>query len=203
MPLIYDDPTHSYAWRGRGKSLRLIPSVTTILKDAGVSDMSFVTPEGLERGTRVHATIAYKIYKKQKAGHDGWVAGTHQPFANSALKFLADVNAKVEAVESMIFNRELWYAGRVDLVCEFNGRRWLIDWKLNEGWRSPHVGPQLAAYKHAWNAAHKPSRHIDRVACVQLTETNYTFRAVDPSDEIANWHTFLRAREKVRNERDS
>ena len=170
--LEFDEESHRYRF-----GARVVPSVTQVLERAGLVDAQFVTRDALARGSAVHAEIARLI-----------VDGTGEPsaYAVQAMRFCEDLDVRIIATEEMVFHPLAWYAGRIDLVCKINGRVWLIDWKLNTIYKT--VGPQLAAYKEAWNLGRKKNR-IEKVGAVRLTERAYQF--VDSQSSL--WQTDVRA----------
>ncbi len=184
--LTFDESTHQYSYNGKP-----VPSVTQILT-AG-KDISFVPQSALNKGSRVHAAIHAHIR--------GWPLNAgpeEQEYVNQAKRFL--VEFQIEHSETMIFNKSLWYAGRMDLVGTMNGRRWLIDWKLNGIYES--TGPQLAAYQHAWNAKNKRQK-IEKCGAVILRENSFELVDADSNRWMTkrrqDFETFRKARANYEN----
>ncbi len=181
----YDDATHTYTHKGK-----VVPSVTQILKHAGVADHTFVSPEALKRGSDVHAEIALSI--------ENGVPSIDK-YAIQAWDFIDNCCDTFTLSEQIIFDKAIMVAGRIDLVTRINGKVWLIDWKLNSVYKS--TGPQLAAYKHIWNATRKPK--IVHVGAVLLTPDSYQLCDAKgphwPTDHRDDWHTFKSALERFKN----
>lgn len=57
------------------------------------------------------------------------------------------VNPKILAVEGVVFNDEYHYAGTIDLICEINGEKWIVDFKTSQAVYPSHE-MQVSAYKH-------------------------------------------------------
>ncbi len=190
MPLIYDDASHSYAWKSR-KSVTPIPSVTQILARAGISDHTFVPQEALQRGTNVHKEIEILIRYDLK---DKSVRFSESLRLKQARKFLYESKTRIVTQEEIVFNRDLWYVGRLDCIAVIDGVTWLLDWKCNTLPKS--VGPQLAAYKEAWNATHKRIK-IQKVGAVVLKEDSYQLidseSSLWPTDHRTDWQRFKTA----------
>lgn len=119
--------------------------------------------------------------------------------AAQALKFIQDTNAVTVANETMVMNKSLWYAGRIDCILKINGRFWLIDWKINTCYAG--VGPQLAAYRQAWNT--KRNQIVEKVAVVVLKENSYELIGTDspkwPGNPATDWQTFKEALKRANN----
>jgi PD-(D/E)XK nuclease superfamily len=183
--LTFDDATHKYAYKGKP-----VPSVTQILT-AG-KDISFIPQSALDRGSRVHAAIHESI-----EGVEGELSADADElcYVRQAMRFLE--NFQIEHSETMIFNKALWYAGRMDLVGKMNGRRWLIDWKLNGIYES--TGPQLAAYQHAWNAKNKRQK-IEKCGAVILRENSFELVDADSNRWMTKRRQDFETFRKARNE---
>lgn len=179
MTITYDDTLHEYRANGV-----VVPSVTQIIKRAGLSDMSFVPLEALDRGTRVHAEIAEWLTCD-------WLHGQPTGHLAQVIRFLSDTNADVLHVERIVYHRGLKYAGRIDLIVRIGGRIWILDFKLNSTYAG--VGPQLAAYRAAFNHGRRRGL-VEKIGAVVLTETSY--RLHDFGSGEYEWGQF---REALRN----
>lgn len=192
MSLIFEESTHRYIWHGKGGA-REVPSVTQILQRAGVTDHSFVPKSALQRGTDIHQEIKVGI------GCD-WEFDP-SPHGAQAFSFLLTTKAKVIAHERCLIHKTLWYCGRFDCIAKINGVVYLLDWKVNSHYQG--IGPQLAAYREAYNLGRKRNR-IEKVAVVVLHEYSYEFIGTESpkwlSDPKTDWQTFKNALEKVRME---
>jgi hypothetical protein len=154
------------------------PSVTTVLdlypkgaafaqwlKDVGNS-AGLIADRAAESGSKVHDGIERLIkgeeieWDDKEYSLDEW---------NGLLRFkdfYERFNPKVISCESMVYSHEKKYAGMCDLVCEFNGQRWLLDNKFsNNIWVTYHM--QVAAYKSAWEEIH-PNLPIDSCGILWL-----------------------------------
>ncbi len=127
----FDPITHTYRINGRP-----VPSVTQVLGD--VLPGWKASEWYLQRGSAVHAAAAF-IARGQEFDFDPAI--TMQVFALQ--HFFSQVAPVVLAVEQQVYSEPHQYAGTYDLLCEFGGRRVLIDFKSTLG---PSVPYQLAAY---------------------------------------------------------
>lgn len=106
-----------------------------------------------------------------------------RPYVDAWKKFLADAKATVVASELRVAHLQLRYAGTLDAIVMWRGRRCLIDIKTST--QIPRtVGPQTAAYAQALGK--KLYRY-----CVQL-KADATYRTV-PLRDPADWSIFLSA----------
>lgn len=95
------------------------------------------------RGTEVHA-----LAERLTHGAEVDVPDALAPHVDSALAFLSRWDPRPVITEAVIVNREIGYAGTLDLVADMRGTRWLLDWKTGTG-VYPDAVLQLAAYAHA------------------------------------------------------
>lgn len=106
-----------------------------------------------------------------------------RPYVDAWIKFLGDTKATVIASELRVAHLTLRYAGTLDAVVMWRGKRCLIDLKSTADIPRT-VGPQTAAYMQA--LGQKLPRY-----CVQL-RADATYRAV-PLKDTADWNLFLSA----------
>lgn len=103
-----------------------------------------VREQAAHRGTKVHQhalhalaegeQIAFDELNEEEAGYAQGVAG-----------FWLDHEPKVLAAEAVVADLELGVAGRLDLMCELNGRRVIVDAKTSRYLSAKFVA-QLAGY---------------------------------------------------------
>ncbi len=140
--LKFDADTHTYTHGGR-----IVPGVTTVLNDVGISDFSMVRREDLdyskERGTAVH--YACELYDNKNLGECPELI---QPYLDQWVAFCDAFKPEWETVESKIFCPKFFYAGTLDRVAIINGRRTLIDIKTGVNCKSHAI--QTAAYANAY-----------------------------------------------------
>lgn len=143
--LEFNAETHTYRQAGR-----VLPGVTEILRDEGIIDARFFTPESRERGHAVHE--ACRMYD------DGDLdIGSLDPRIHGYLESWAKFReatgfVRVGEAERIVVSETWQYAGRMDLGGYFRepiapGNHYLLD--LKSGAPCKSHGPQLAAYQHA------------------------------------------------------
>lgn len=133
----FDADQHSYTLDGVG-----LPNVTQILKAVLPVSYFGATEWHMERGHAVHACAAMECQG---------VAYTYDPQIDGQVKavraWLTMRSPNVVSVERMVWRTHyIPYAGTLDLLCEINGRLWLVDWK---GSASPWDQWQLGGYAEA------------------------------------------------------
>lgn len=141
--LQFDAALHRYTLDGRE-----LPSVTTILREAGLIDGSFWTDEARLRGEYLHAAIA--LHNEGDLDINA-LDPKLVPYFRGYERFLEETRVEVEHTERRVCDEGLGYAGTLDLIVawmtesgERVARRGLVDVKT--GSVPPSVGPQTAAY---------------------------------------------------------
>lgn len=168
---IYDDETHTYKLNGV-----IIPSVTQILKGAGLVNLDFIDKEVLRQkadlGKKVHTTT--ELYDTE----DLFLDDLHpllQQYLQQWAKFKLDYNFQITDIETMLFHSVYRYAGRLDRVGiieaeKFTGKA-LID--IKSGLMHHSHAIQLAAYAELYNMGKKVKDHIRKRYCVYLSPEGY------------------------------
>jgi hypothetical protein len=104
-----------------------LPSVTTVLKRAGLVNYDFCTEYARERGSVIHKAIHLELSGK---GLD-WSTLNEElhPPVSGALQFVEDMKAKTIATEERVHSTLYRYAGTLDWRGIIDGKLWIIDWK--------------------------------------------------------------------------
>jgi hypothetical protein len=142
MTFHFDAATHTYLLGGRA-----LPSVTQVLKHAGLVSYAHIPQDVLarasHRGKWVHA--------KCQAIDDGLdlpgMPEEYQPWVDAYLKFKRETGFILELNEYRSFHKHFRYAGTMDrtgILSHLSRSRWLIDFKT--GIYLPGHRFQLAAY---------------------------------------------------------
>ena len=144
-PLIsYNDELHRYV---RISDNVVIPSVTQVLSKVGISDVSQVPPDLLEKarkfGSAVHAFC--EITDKNEEYKYDAPASELFPCIMAWEQFKKDFNVQIIDIEKMVYNEEYNYCGRLDRRALVNGKRTVIDIKTSTSYY-PSTGVQLVAY---------------------------------------------------------
>lgn len=179
--LVFDESNHSYKLNGY-----LLPSVTQIMKPLSSVEYKDVDNDVLmkaaERGTAVHEAIEYKI----KYDFDDCPA-QYEEYYNAFLKFAQDYSPKWINSEMRIYHRQLMYAGTVDLICEIDGEKVIVDFKTSSKINHMLTGVQLEAYAQALNSA---GIDIDYKAILHLRKDGkYSFERYEKNDS-ESWNCF-------------
>ena len=132
----YNDSDHTY-WQG---NIRL-PSVTEILKDEGFIDSTWFDDWSCTRGTYVHRAIElYNSGELLESDLDERLV----PYLDAWRRFKKDVQIQIIASEKIVYSPIFQYAGRLDILCEINGEKSIID--LKSGVVDSATALQLAGY---------------------------------------------------------
>ncbi len=135
-PSLRLDAEHKY-WLGEKELI----SVTTALKEAGLIDTTWFTPEAAERGTAVHlaceqmdlGTLNYRP-----------ISSEHLGFLDAYARFFAEAKPVWSTVEEQVCDATVGYAGTLDRSGLLNGVWTVLD--IKTGPPAPWHGLQLAAY---------------------------------------------------------
>lgn len=176
--IAFDEGRHEYRVHGH-----VVPSVTQvlgILQDFGAVPAD-VLAAAAEFGTHVHQACAL-----DNAGQldEESLDAELVPYLSQWRRFLVESGAAVISSELRVFHRGLRYAGTLDVLADWNGRRCIIDIKTGQVPRT--VGAQVEAYRMAYQSqecGEIPRRRY----CVQLTADDYK---VHPLTDPADWSLF-------------
>jgi hypothetical protein len=138
MSIIFDEARHEY-WDGEEK----IPSVTQILKKAGLIDDRWFREEKTELGTLVHSITAMIDRGLTKA--DEWIGNEAYPYLQAWERFLEESGWRPLNIEVVVYNQAAGYAGTYDrIMINQDHKPILID--IKTGQPADWHGLQLAAY---------------------------------------------------------
>lgn len=148
--LMFDAATHAFSVEGRR-----VPSVTQILRDAGLVDYEHCTEEGKWRGSGIHRAIHIELTQ----GLD-WtsIPETWHPYVGAARQYVDDHHAAIVEIERQVVSRIFGFAGVLDAILALHARcnPWcggprlssLTDWKSGAPVKATAL--QLAGYQHAY-----------------------------------------------------
>ena len=163
--VVFDDKTHTYRHKGA-----IVPGVTTVLTDVGISDFSGIRKETLDyaakRGTAIH--LACEYYDN---GELGGIPESIKLYLDQYIKFLKDFDVEMVEVETKIFCEKYMYAGTLDRVAIFkkiSNDPVIFDIKTGAKSRSHQI--QTAAYEYAYKT--DKQKKMDRYT-LYLSEDGY------------------------------
>jgi PD-(D/E)XK nuclease superfamily len=179
--LTFDELKHEYRHGGK-----VVHSVTQILQNAGLIDLSMVKEDVLEYrrvlGTAVHR--ATELYDQDDLDVDS-LDDRIRPYLDAWVKFKSDTQIVIEENELRLFHPVYRFAGTLDRVGKIGKDRALID--LKTGLMYPSYGPQTAAYKSAYEFQTK--KKVQKRYTVQLKDDgNYR---LEPMTDEDDWSVFL------------
>ncbi len=164
MGLIFDALKHEYKLNGV-----VIPSVTQVLHEAGLIDLSFVDKGTLEYksdiGSKVHKTTELYDFddldeEKLHPLLQGYLAGWK--------KFRADYNFVPVHIELMLYHPIYRYAGRIDRIGNMGSD--IVQLDIKSGIKKPVYAIQSSAYTELYNYGKPKSEQIKRRFTVYLSE---------------------------------
>lgn len=172
--LTFDPATHVYRLGDRE-----LPSVTTVLKEAGLIDDSFYTPEAALRGTVVHECCA--IINMGLEIDEDTIDDAARPYVDAYRRFLESVGERfqVDKVEHRVHSAAFGYAGTTDILGKFDRRPMVCDIKTGDP--APWHAVQLAGYAAAYTVI-----PLERYCVYLNSDGEYGLRHyTDPSDRTA------------------
>lgn len=143
--MITLDANHVY--RDAGK---VIPGVTSILREAGLIDTAWFNEYSRLRGELVHQACA--LYDRDDLDMDT-LDPVLTPFVNAWIKFRKDTGFQVMATEELVYNPIRVYAGTLDVRGLLGSDPVIIDRKT--GAAQPWAALQLAAYADCFEMHYK------------------------------------------------
>ena len=166
--LSFDEDLHKYT----DASGLTIPSVTQIMKTAGLVNLDWIPVELLEQkadlGKKVHSTTELydkgdldisELHPTLKAYLDGWI------------KFRKDFNFTSTEIEMQLLHTVYRYAGRIDRVGLMGSDLILLD--IKSGTHQKTNAIQTAGYELLYNQNKKGKELIKRRFVVYLSTTGY------------------------------
>jgi hypothetical protein len=183
--LTFEPETHTYHLGSRR-----LPSVSQVLKAAGVNDGEWYTPEAAQRGTNIHTLCDSfdRIFDDDPTDFD-WdaVPEEYREYLGGWAKFRLDTHCRIVASEVPVFNEAYGYAGRLDKIVKYiTGLVGVELIDIKTGTPQEWHRLQTAAYRMA-----VPDRPLRR-ACVYLTPAG-TYKWIEHKnrDDEAIWKAAL------------
>jgi len=173
--LEFDEATHIYKWNGKP-----VNNVTTIIKEAGLSDDRFYTEESRIRGSAVH--LACQYYDEGALDWDS-VIEEYKPYVDAYIDFLNVAKPVWHGIELRLYNERYNYAGTLDREGLLFERNAILD--LKTGAVPEWVKIQTAAYEDCIDGSY------DRYA-LQL-KSNGTYKLHGPYKSSADFKVFKAA----------
>lgn len=192
--MIFDPDLHEY----REDDGTPIPSVTQVLKAAGVIDDRWYTAEARDKGSAVHKLCERYAQGERQDKHGRALADL--PYVNAFARWVADYCVWAIATECRVYHKVNGkpYAGTFDLLAEIGRRGVLVD--IKTGAPAKWHAVQLAAYamaRPADKAGKVKDRFInpDRIAVLYLrADGEYRYCPIPGSrfvEAIREWKEHL------------
>lgn len=134
---LFESSTHTYRIKDK-----VTPSVTQVLRNAGLICTEFYSEKAMRRGTDVHLAIYHLAGNRAVEVREDII-----PYIDAYQKFIKASGARVRLCEQIVYSTTYDYAGTFDWYGELNGNMVLID--LKTGGDPSYSGMQLAAYLDA------------------------------------------------------
>jgi len=133
----FDSKLHKYTEDGKD-----YPSVTQILKDCGLIDVSWYTEDSALKGTYIH-----DVLREIDEGALPLMLDISEDIAgyiDAYLRFKKENDYRIEAIEKPLINKTLELAGTPDRIATLNRKACIID--IKTGGKERWHGVQLSGY---------------------------------------------------------
>jgi hypothetical protein len=168
--LVFDESKHQYTYKGIA-----VPSVTQVLKSAGIVDFSMVPAAKLEAsclfGTAVHK--ATELWEQDKLDEDA-LDSNLKPYLSGWQFFCQEYGFIAEYIEEMMFSKIYKVAGKPDRIGSWRIDDSVIipDIKTSAGVYSVN-GVQLAGYELIYRDNFKTKKKVKRITVLLNAEGKY------------------------------
>lgn len=176
--LSFNEDNHEYQVNGE-----VIPSVSEIIRfisrEVYGDVVQSVLDTAADRGTRVH-----KATQMLDVVHDVECDDDIVPYVQAYVQFLREHKPTWDAIEKSFYNPEKLYAGTVDRVGTFDGKKTLVDIKTSSSLQKILYGAQLNLYRMGLAAN---GIEVERLVILHLTkDKGYKIVEIPVDDEVAN-----------------
>lgn len=179
--LSFDHDTHTYLLGDR-----VLPSVTEILRGAGLVDDRWWTSAGTWRGSAVHNAC---WYDDQNDLDEEALDPALRPYIDAYRKFKAETGFEAVEIETPLYNDLLGYAGTPDRIGKLQGKRLCLP-DIKSGASSKVTRYQTVAY-----AACLPSpRKYVRMELRLQPNGKYSLQVYEPKDfdrDFQRWQAIV------------
>jgi hypothetical protein len=177
----FDDEAHIYRLGNR-----VLPSVTQVLRDAGVVEFygSNNATHAMLRGTYAH--LACELLDKNKLDRDT-LDDEVRPYLEAYEAFKRDSGFVPELIEKRLYHPYAMYAGTIDRVGLLSNERALIDLKTGGKYRAYDI--QLGGYDGLCSVN---EHHIDKAFSLYL-KANGKYSLVELKDRKRAAQVFMAA----------
>lgn len=185
MNFEFDENEHIYKLEGV-----VIPGVTSIIADAGMSNVNRDDPAVMAAGLFGTATHKATELKDKGTLDESTVDPEIRPYLDAWEDCKLEFGLKIIENELKLYHPIHLFAGTMDRVVEWNGNKNILDIKTSADFPA-HVGVQLSAYQNLYNHDKKRSDSATgKIAVLLRKDGTYKFRAIN---NRLDWPTFLSA----------
>lgn len=163
----FNKESHEYKLNGVS-----IPSVTQIIKTAGLSDLSYIDKDLLNYKAQVGDAIhlATQYYDNNELDLDS-VSDLIKPRFNSYLKFKEDYKPETIGIELQLYHKLYLFAGTIDRIFLIDNKLTLLD--IKSGVKEKHHAIQTAGYELLYNQGKKQKEQIKQRMILYLSDNGY------------------------------
>lgn len=180
MADYYDEEQHKYYRNGVE-----LPSVTEICEPISFARLDALQKVVLERakqrGSRCHELAEEYLLVGDLDVES--IEPKYLPYIQQFALWVKTYRPKVIYTEKCLFGDE--FAGRIDLICEIDGKVTIVDYKFTSSADKRSLSVQLEGYSRL---AEINGIHIDEVAMLHVKKDTYTFK---PINKDAEWFDTL------------
>jgi hypothetical protein len=181
----FDEATHTYTIGGKP-----VPSVTGVLKEAGLIDTTWYSPEAAQRGTFVHQACA--LYDRDELDVDA-LDPQLSPYLEAWVKFRQQSQVALAIIEQPFYSLEHGFAGTVDRAW-LDGKHFVVC-DIKSGPLPKWLPLQLAGYSILINA-------FSGMGIELRKNGTYSVQVIKTPELFKTRKLFLEALAKVKKERE-
>lgn len=121
--------------------------------------------EAKEKGTDIHALL------------ENW-DNISDPMILPIKEFFEKNNIKILAHEYPVFSVKYWFAGTFDAIVEWNGKRYILDWKTSSGIYGRDYFAQCSAYLKAFAETYPDKEQPEGYMVIRIDKNGKPFSEI-------------------------
>jgi len=196
MSNYYDEDAHKYYVNGEEK-----PSVTEICSPISAERLNALQQNLLDRararGSRCHEL--FEQYALLGELDEEEIESEYFPYIQQFVLWFKTYRPKVIFTEKQMFSDD--FCGTCDLICEIDGKTFLVDYKVTSALDSKSLSVQLEGYKRLCDIY---KIRIDDCYVLHIKKEGYTFRPIKTNEEwfeiLLKHNKFMRSKRNATKE---
>ncbi|MHB1692594.1 MAG: hypothetical protein ACYCUW_01745 [bacterium] len=175
LRLEFNEEKHIYSYGGK-----VLPSVTTVIKEVLNIEYPDYAVYHATRGTYVHKAV--ELYLRNNLDFDSLDENV-KPYLDSFIKFQEKAKIVPVLLEERFADKNITFAGTVDIVAKINGKICLFD--IKTGQKQDSYKAQMAGYKRLLS---DNGVQIDKIYILDLKPEEFKVLPVEKIEQY--WSLF-------------